>query len=314
MRILTIATFFFSILCFVGFGLDLFERKMAEILNSREYKKDNRIERDQLHFIVLPLMPGGIKMKDVKRKVMAYMYYVETTAESPPKFFNAPLMECKKSNDVKNNFMNVTSILQGDPEDAFCLPDDFTLPMMGQFGNPNFFLYQFRLLRCVNSTTKNDCLPTEEIDKSLENFFVQFVYMDYYIDLSNYENPFNPMLKSDLLQSFSLSVRIDEYLYKINNLFTDSGWIMESTKFSKSYSYDSRTTFNIGKNPEYMWNTKFTISNIVDVYNRKYIRLQTVFENVGGFLKTILLIFTFINNYFTGNYFIEELFTNSFMK
>ena len=52
--IFTIATFFFSILCFVGFGLDLFERKKAEILNSKEYVKDNRIERDQLHFFVLP--------------------------------------------------------------------------------------------------------------------------------------------------------------------------------------------------------------------------------------------------------------------
>ena len=52
----------------------------------------------------------------------------------------------------------------------------------------------------------------------------------------------------------------------------------------------------------------------MDVYNRKYVRLQTVFANVGGFLKAIMVIFTFVNNYFTNNYFIDELFLKSHEK
>ncbi len=34
--ILTIIALFLSVLCFAGFGLDLFERKRAEILNSKQ--------------------------------------------------------------------------------------------------------------------------------------------------------------------------------------------------------------------------------------------------------------------------------------
>jgi hypothetical protein len=109
-------------------------------------------------------------------------------------------------------------------------------------------------------------------------------------------------------------VRTDEYLYKVNHLNTDAGWITESPVFSESFSYESRTNAYIGKNPDYMWNVKFTISNILDVYNRKYVRLQTVFANVGGFLKAVMVIFTFVNNYFTNNFFIDELFMKSHEK
>ncbi len=53
-----------------------------------------------------------------------------------------------------------------DPEDAYCLPDDLDKPISGQFGNPKFSAHHFRLLICKYSTTKNDCLSTEEIEKS----------------------------------------------------------------------------------------------------------------------------------------------------
>jgi hypothetical protein len=184
--IFTLICGFFAILFFIGFGYDLFEKKRPEILNSKEFNQDNTLEADQLKFLILPHLPGGGKIKELSRKVMPFMYHVQTEAGKPAIYNIEPLVPCQITKSYKTNFMNITTMLNGDYEDAYCLPDNFKLPMKGQFGNSKFYLHQFRLLRCVNSTTKIDCNTSEEIDKALESFFVQFIFLDYYLDMSNY--------------------------------------------------------------------------------------------------------------------------------
>jgi hypothetical protein len=87
---------------------------------------------------------------------------------------------------------------------------------------------------------------------------------------------------------------------------------MESTQITQGFSFESKNNFNVGKNSQYVWNVKIFISNIVDVFTRKYFRLKTVFANVGGFLKTILMLFMFISNFINSKYFIDDLFLYSF--
>ncbi len=47
-----------SMLCFAGFGLDLFQKKRPELFNSREFSYDTSIAGNQIVMAFCPLLAG----------------------------------------------------------------------------------------------------------------------------------------------------------------------------------------------------------------------------------------------------------------
>ncbi len=122
------------------------------------------------------------------------------------------------------------------------------------------------------------------------------------------------MINSDIMQISSLSARTDDYLMRVNKLNTDSGWILESKEDTASYEKDSQVSLVIGKNSDFYWNGRVNISNMVDIYTRKYVKLQGILASAGGFIKFVMTIFCFINNYINDSSFYSYLLNDSIVN
>jgi hypothetical protein len=99
---------------------------------------------------------------------------------------------------------------------------------------------------------------------------------------------------------------------KMYDMETDIGWVMEQEFVETSFIKESSNTLIFDKNSEYFWDLRVSVSNLREIYNRKYIKLQGIFAVAGGFIKIILIIVCVINNYLTGLVFYDDILQQSF--
>ena len=188
------------------------------------------------------------------------------------------------------------SNLLGSIDNYYCLPDDFKESLVGQFGNPYFKTGNLYVTFCNNSTTNNTCLPKNDIVTDLSMFYAQYIFLDYYSDLTDFYNPLKPYWRSDLLQVSSSSYRIDQYSFRISNLVTDDGYILQSENTFSNFQLDSKSTVVLGPNPDNLLTIRSDISNLNLISGRKYMKLQSVLANKGGLLNLLQLYLDFFVN------------------
>ena len=146
--IFTILTAVLSILCFAGFGQDLFQRKRPDIFLSKVLDYLNVIPHQRMVFAMAPLLKGGKRIKEPLRKMTPWFEYSLTnnTKETNKSIFSEfQLGNCLETNFFQSNLMNLSSILLGDSRDYYCVPDNFDLDLVGRIGNPIFSKYRFFL-------------------------------------------------------------------------------------------------------------------------------------------------------------------------
>jgi len=167
---------------------------------------------------------------------------------------------------------------------------------------------------CKNSTINNNhCYPREEIlkDKDLTSFWGHYIYVDRYLDLTNYDQPIKEYWRSDLLPLFSHSTRSDLYTSRIVEIRSDEGIVLESFNNGKTNNLYNKGTSTADYNNEHFLSIGTDVNNISLVLGRKYLKIQAVMANAGGFIKSILLILIFINKFVSRRLYIEQIYINS---
>ena len=132
-----------TILCFIGFGIDIVQRKRPQIYNSKAINNMNTLEKNKTIFAFAPMLRGGKKIEDIYRKINPLVYYVEVNAGKDTKYTLVPLVSCMETEVFKSNFMNITGVLIGKAETYLCMSDEFNLPWIGKFGNGISSYYEF---------------------------------------------------------------------------------------------------------------------------------------------------------------------------
>jgi hypothetical protein len=159
-------------------------------------------------------------------------------------------------------------------------------------------------------------LPEAERNEYLDDWYVQVMYLSYSLSLTNYEKPILSVLNSDIIPLALGTLTNQEYFLKISTLNTDSGLILESmdTDYTFSYDYSIRSNQVMPKENPYVFNALFTISNVQEIFTRRYIKIQGILAVVGGFMKFLLSFVTFFNNYLIETYFCDDLIMTSLHK
>jgi hypothetical protein len=152
------------------------------------------------------------------------------------------------------------------------------------------------------------CYTTEKIQKDLVDVYIQFVYQDSYVDLGDFNNPIRPFLNSDILQGSAQASRVDAYYYKVYNIITDSGLIMSDKVSFDSYQLEQKNSYLTPLNFPNIFRFIVSISNIKDNYERKYVKIQQVLANTGGFIKFILIFSIFFNNFISAKFMLAQIF------
>lgn len=142
------------------------------------------------------------------------------------------------------------------------------------------------------------------------------MYLSYSLSLSDYLNPFMAILNSDIIPLSQGTLTIEEYYFKSSILNTDLGWILDSmvTEYSFDYDFSRRSNQAMPKSSELMFTSTFTISNVQEIFTRKYIKIQAILAVVGGFIKFLLIIVGVFNNYIVEIFFSDEIIMTSHSK
>jgi hypothetical protein len=148
----------------------------------------------------------------------------------------------------------------------------------------------------------NSCYRIEDIQKELVKMVIQFVYTFTYIDQADYHQPIKYFFASDALTGSSLSTRHDEYFLKPIEIQTDGGFILSSYEYLTSFQLDTKTNYVSSYNGVNIFEVVVAGSNLKDIYQRKYIKIQDVIASIGGFIKGILLFFTILNNHISAKF------------
>jgi hypothetical protein len=316
--VMTIIMILLSILAFAAFGKDMLLKENPILYQYDKFSVENEINFNEIPFLIGLMKDGGFSIQNISRKLEVRMLYTITDAsniETPTQFINYPLVPCSTTNLFKINLMDIKKKLIGDPANFFCMPDGLNLTWFGQFGNPNFRIGELYVNQCVNSTLNNNtCLPTEDIQNDLIVFYAQYIFMDRFYDMTNFQTPITSYWRSDILQLGGYSSRMDLYTTRVLNLKSDEGLILESNNIQKTSQFNSKIALAMGYNPNYFLQIFTDISNISTVLGRKYAKIQTVMANTGGFIKFVMLIMVSFNNYITRFLFIEKIYLKSYMK
>lgn len=127
--------------------------------------------------------------------------------------------------------------------------------------------------------------------------------LDSIVDLNDYNNP----IKKQVQTSYSIS---STNIYKEINIFlksgkvlTDRGWLMEDVNEISYLKIDKEKEFSREILPDEHTIARFNLrmSNLEEVFQRKYDKIQDVAANVGN--KCSRLLFINILNYNKNNFF-----------
>ena len=230
--------------------------------------------------------------------------------------------------ECKDNEINEKIIKEGyNIKNFMCVKQGQNLKISGRFGDSaiGFSFLQIFLNKCQNGS-EIICKSEEEIIKYAENTFLNLIYLSYSVDHFNVSNPIIEIYRSD---GFSLSfdyLRRYFYYFSPSIYETDRGLFISKKKYHNFFEFEIIYPDIIDKkvNVDYTKNNPSLIEVFITFYCRekhyvrKYVTIQDVLGNIGGFLDIILKIFQYVSVYLSKKAFICDIMNsvvnNQFVK
>ena len=146
---------------------------------------------------------------------------------------------------------------------------------------------------CVNTTENgNICKPQEVIQAALDNGNYAMHFSTLAVDPNNYEKPIT-LFGQDIYTPISASsltyIEMNfEHLY----MNTDQGFLLEDVEKSHFVSYSSsRQIMSFSSDIAVQIDMK--LDKVANTYTRNYDKIQNVLANIGGIIKTIMILVNF---------------------
>jgi hypothetical protein len=314
--ILSILIFILTLLACIFFGKELYLKADPTVILSNSFDKDARLfnlTAKNFNFFI------GVQGID-------FVYYIDPTiytlkiginqislihmpnGDKDFKYnFNRYNLERCDLNKHFKNFKN--QFETQDLENLLCLDQEKfdRIPLMGSFGDKQYQYLEFTVSSCNNETNPDIiCQPKEVIDKKLEGGFFVINYIETIFDPKNFTNP-DLNIRRDFYTSIS-NKYFKEITFHMKNVdyISDSGILMAfevTQNFLQTNNIKEIYDFRTGA--ETFISSVFRLSNNRDVIKRKYLKLQDVLAQVGGFIKSIVIIVAFFNHFYsTTNFYI----------
>ena len=204
---------------------------------------------------------------------------------------------------------------------SYCIKKDQNLSIAGRYGDfvNGFDLLEIHFEKCKNSSFSNIiCKSSNEINDYISNSIFLLNFLSWRVDHLNASYPINPYLYSDILMNSLNVVKRYFYYFSPSIYYSDHGLILNSNK--KIQFYEFRDKFmdfiEYEKSNDFSETTFFecilTCYPEMNIYNRKYTKIQDVLGNIGGCVDFICIVLKYISYYFSEKSFLIE-FSNSLM-
>lgn len=301
--IFTIISGIFLVLLFVGFGRNFYKRINPIVVRSPEIPKDytfinvtntdlsfsfrfedfdgNAVYNDQIFFI------EGTYIDQVVDKNGEWKVLDDSSVNNVP---------CEKE-----MFPEDTNIRLNMDTTQFRCPI-FGGKDFGGFWDGNKISYFYFSIKYCSEGFHNPegkpCLSDEEKDKLLDNMvYISIYYQKLIIDPTLYETPMKKEIEN-IYYILDKKATKDIFIYFNSvKIVSDYGWLLEEKQSISEVGIKRYTTdvYNIAKNDPKDGNFQLAAitlhySKDIELYNREYMKIQTLAANIGGIIKIIMVI------------------------
>jgi hypothetical protein len=214
------------------------------------------------------------------------------------------LNQCKREDFKGSLFETFPNI-----EKYFCImPGTKNLTIYNRLGDlaNGFAFINIMINKCSNTSqfyTKGGCSDSQTINNALSRGFLTFTYIDNYIDHNDVTKPNVQYIANQILDLSTLNFQ--RIYFNIKNIIyeTEDGFVFESRNTVKFTQQDSIRLYSDSRPSGYYPETFSTLyihaTDITDVYNRSYVKLQNLLANIGGVVNGIMTMATILMNILT---------------
>ncbi len=318
--LLSIILSILSIITVGSFGIELFKKENPKVNLDYNYSLKPSLNLTNFPLMVYIGQRGDTPLDDFQKYFNVTMLSFENSTNHP---IEKKMRICKDEDfhGMKSEFMEAASPLN--QSYYFCLENNQELHLRGELGTKDVSSISVVINKCTNITDKIQCKPDKEIDHEMRSMIVKFYVGDYYFDSENFNEPGQKYLKL-------LNFEITSLYYKHNYIFlrnvdytTDKGLIFED-KNTKSYHQVESFKEQIFINKEYAYTPQtisqvtLTLSPLKQVHIRSYYKFQKLAADVGGLLKTFLIVCNFFvefaNRSFINYFMVNQIFDLSIQE
>ena len=229
-----------------------------------------------------------------------------------------------ESCNISKHFINNNEFMEQFEYNKFlCTKPNQNLSFGGRFGDNinGYDILEIHLNKCVNTSSNNNICKSEEIINTfLKNSYLMMVYISESVDHSNITNPLVETLRNELYTVAKEHVKRYYQYFQIANYESDIGLIWNNNKkYDLIETKDLHIDFVKEEDQDFyesnaLLEIAFSSTDQKTIYERKYVKLQDVLGDIGGFTDIIFIFFQFISNYFSKKTMIVDVTNKIIMK
>jgi hypothetical protein len=325
----TLIIFAFSIFCSVYYGQDLVYKKNPISRFSKEYNPLPISVQDIPHgFYFLDI--NGFPYTDMEKYVDIITVFFVATIDEKTNLGKITQNFLTSGKCTEESFGNYNSLFT-DPKfsipykQSYCtnissyqmlngtIVENANISILNEYGAmPGRFIeHIFR--PCRNTTADKVCATPEEIEKRLSiPLFIGTFMLDYFVDLNNLDNPTTPFTTSYLVSIMKGFTKLVYVKYKSCFIRTDAGYLFQGVDDIESFSQIDEIRNDVSKVDDNMLSFYFDVNKINDVYYRRYVKIQDILAQVGGLIKLLFTVSSFLMMYPLHNRLLIELGNSNF--
>jgi hypothetical protein len=309
----TILIIILSILATVSFGKEIFDKSVPMVNVNSQYNDTLGINITQnMGFAVAVYYVGAVEIPDLSRivKFQVTKRLIRSPTRPVHQEFNFDLVKCVDTKAYKENYRNITANYGVNHNWYWCLPDDFNFYAAGNFGRAGSNQFNMNILPCKNSTANNNtCYSQDVLNQKYGYVVANVLYPNTIIDGNNYDDPITEYFTTTTITVSNIIHKVAIFGYKSIEYTTDSGFMLPNLNTLNSYGFDSYYN-EVTVGSDFGLELVLSINPIKTKYMRRYMTLQDLAAKVGGVIKLLMIITTFVNLYITQPYFFEHLYQN----
>jgi hypothetical protein len=319
--LLSIIASAFSIFAIYYFGMDIISKSKPISRFSKELQEESKIPFKEFPVMMQFVNPLNEVIEELDRYIVfrPILYSITLNKDTGKQNFELSYLFIEKCDadkhffgvykefvmDRKNNFPTDTSWCLNPRKIQYSngtVEERDDLYFMNEWGGTHakFFTAFFDICKSEKYPERN-CKPIEEIKNVFSEVYNQIYFVDKFINLSNYTNPYSMYTYTFATQMVYGSTKSNFFRIKNIEIETDYGYVLEEIKKTYSFQLDSiRNDMSI--NEDMIMMLTLESPKLSDRYYRRYVKVQDLVANVGGLIKSIFLIGSFICEYYSNSF------------
>lgn len=310
-----VLTMMITITCIVIsflFGKEVYEKKKPSVNNSLERVKNSRVyARDNPVFYYFSDGIGSYQPIATKYiDVGIYQYKFDEKFEITSEFY--PGYKRCKATDFSDTYVPyVSEIIQSIGEDSiYCIKYNDDLYFENDAITPNSAFLHFEFNLKEGSFTEEEIKEREEI---INNTYISIIFIDSFIDSSDFSNPINYFQYSSS-QQITIGLLHRHFIHIENlNFISNQGWIFDNP-IGKEIVRIKTIEKETSSSPNSLLWLSFTSPNIRTKIYRNYIKIQDTLASAGGFFNALYIISILLSNNYVQYSFYNYIYNHFSLK